>query len=113
MFAKKRGLGVLEMVKSLWVYKKLRNFRAGLEANISRLKRAFGLDRCTWQGWPGFRQYVWSAGGVLQCLGVGDVAAGALRLTHSGLSDPGEVCPKKEKIRPKGPAHGQFCSHSA
>jgi transposase, IS5 family len=61
MFAKKRGLGVLDMVKSLWVYKKLRNFRAGLEANISRLKRAFGLDRCNWQGWPGFRQYVWSA----------------------------------------------------
>jgi IS5 family transposase len=61
MFAKKRGLRVVEMVKSLWVYKKLRNFRAGLEANISRLKRAFGLDRCNWQGWPGFRQYVWSA----------------------------------------------------
>lgn len=61
MFAKKRGLGVLEMVKSLWVYKKLRNFRAGIEANISRLKRAFGLDRCNWQGWPGYRQYVWSA----------------------------------------------------
>jgi IS5 family transposase len=19
------------------------------------------LDRCNWQGWPGFRQYVWSA----------------------------------------------------
>ena len=61
MFAKKRGLGVLDMVKSLWVYKKLRNFRAGIEANISRLKRAFCLDRCNWQGWPGFRQYVWSA----------------------------------------------------
>jgi IS5 family transposase len=61
MFAKKRGLGVLEMVRSLWVYQKLRNFRAGIEANISRLKRAFGLDRCNWEGWPGFRQYVWSA----------------------------------------------------
>jgi IS5 family transposase len=61
MFAKKRGLGILDMVKSLWVYKKLRNFRAGIEANISRLKRVFGLDRCNWQGWPGFRQYVWSA----------------------------------------------------
>jgi len=60
MFAKKRGLGILDMVRSLWVYKKLRNFRAGIEANISRLKRAFGLDRCNWQGWPGFRQYVWS-----------------------------------------------------
>jgi IS5 family transposase len=61
MFAKRKGLAVLEMVKSNWVYKKLRNFRAGIEANISRLKRAFGFDRCSWTGWPGFRQYVWSA----------------------------------------------------
>lgn len=61
MFAKRKGLSVLEMVKSNWVYKKLRNFRAGIEANISRLKRAFGLDRCNWTGWTGFRQYIWSA----------------------------------------------------
>jgi IS5 family transposase len=61
MFAKKRGLGILAMVRSRWVYKKLRNFRAGIEANISRLKRRFGLDRSNWRGWPGFRQYVWSA----------------------------------------------------
>jgi IS5 family transposase len=60
-FARKRGLSVLDMVKSHWVFKKLRNFRAGIEANISRLKRAFGLARCTWSGWPGFKQYVWSA----------------------------------------------------
>ena len=51
----------MDMLKSLWVYQKLRNFRAGIEANISRLKRAFGLDRGNWTGWPGFRQYVWSA----------------------------------------------------
>jgi IS5 family transposase len=31
-FSKRRGLPVLEMVKSLWVYKKLKNFRAGIEA---------------------------------------------------------------------------------
>lgn len=61
MFAKRRGLSVLEMVKSNWVYKNLRNFRAGIEGNISRLKRAFGLDRCNWTGWTGFRQYIWSA----------------------------------------------------
>ena len=61
VFARKRGLSVLEMVKSHRVFKKLRNFRAGIEANISRLKRAFGLSRCTWSGWPGFKQYVWSA----------------------------------------------------
>jgi IS5 family transposase len=60
-FAKRRGLSVLEMVKSTWVYKKLRNFRAGIEANISVLKRAFGLTRCTWTGWGGFVKYVRSA----------------------------------------------------
>ena len=60
-FSKRRGLSVLEMVKSLWVYRKLKNFRAGIEANISRLKRAFGLSRCNWKEWEGFKQYVWSA----------------------------------------------------
>ncbi len=60
VFAKKRGLTVMDMAKSAWVYKMLRNFRAGIEAGISVLKRAFGLDRCTWSGWRGFKQYVWS-----------------------------------------------------
>ncbi len=61
VFAKKRGLSVLDMAKSTWVYKMLRNFRAGIEAGISVLKRAFGLDRCTWKGWEGFGRYVWSS----------------------------------------------------
>lgn len=61
VFAKKRGLSVLDMAKSNWVYKKLRNFRAGIEAGISTLKRAFGLDRCTWSGWEGFKQYILSS----------------------------------------------------
>lgn len=61
VFAKKRGLTVMEMAKSAWVYKMLRNFRAGIEAGISTLKRAFGLDRCPWSGWEGFRRYVWSS----------------------------------------------------
>jgi IS5 family transposase len=60
-FAKRKGLSVLEMVKSQWVYRKLRNFRAGIEAGISTLKRAFGLSRCTWTGWEGFCRYVGSA----------------------------------------------------
>jgi IS5 family transposase len=60
-FAKRKGLSVLDMVKSKWVYKQLKNFRAGIEANISRLKRSFGLSRCDWTGWVGFKQYVWSA----------------------------------------------------
>ena len=61
MFSKRRGLSVLDMVKSHWVYRRLRNFRAGIEASISWLKRTFGLARCTWKGWRSFEQYVWSA----------------------------------------------------
>jgi IS5 family transposase len=49
------------MVKSHWVYKQLRNFRAGIEAKISRLKRSFGPLDCDGTGWAGFKQYVWSA----------------------------------------------------
>ena len=61
MFSKKRGLRVLEMVKSSWVYKRLRNFRAGIEGIISFLKRCFGLGRCTWRGKESFRSYVWGS----------------------------------------------------
>lgn len=57
-FAKRRGLAVLDMVKSSWVYRKLKRFRAGIESIISLLKRAFGLDRCTWKGDTGFVAYV-------------------------------------------------------
>ncbi len=60
-FHKKRGLAIEDMVKSRWVYRKLRNFRAGIEANISCLKRAFGLARCTWRGLAHFKAYVWSS----------------------------------------------------
>jgi transposase, IS5 family len=57
-FSKKRGLGVLDMVKSHWVYRKLRNFRAGIESWISFLKRSFGLERASWRGDEGFARYV-------------------------------------------------------
>jgi transposase, IS5 family len=62
-FSKKRGLKVPDMVRSTWVYRKLRDFRAGIEGMISFLKRAFGLSRCTWRGEISFASYVWS--GVL------------------------------------------------
>jgi len=61
VFHKKRGLKVEEMAKSPWVYRKLRNFRAGIEAGISCLKRAYGLSRCTWKGLAHFKAYVWSS----------------------------------------------------
>jgi IS5 family transposase len=58
VFSKKCGLEVLDMAKSHWVYKRLRNFRAGIESWISFLKRCFGLERCTWRGEQGFARYV-------------------------------------------------------
>lgn len=60
-FSKHRGLEIDAMVKSAWVYKRLRDFRAGIEGNISFLKRIFGLDRCTWRSWSSFQSYVWGS----------------------------------------------------
>ena len=60
-FSKGRGLEISDMVKSSWVFKRLRDFRAGIEGNISFLKRIFGLDRCTWRSWSSFQSYVWGS----------------------------------------------------
>ena len=60
-FAKKRGLKEADMCRSKYVYKKLRRFRAGIEAGISWLKRSFGLTRCTWKGFRSFKCYVLSS----------------------------------------------------
>ena len=60
-FHKKCGIAIAEMVKSRWVYRRLRNFRAGIEAGISCFKRAYGAARCTWRGLDHFKAYVWSA----------------------------------------------------
>jgi len=60
-FHKKCGIAITEMVKSPWVYRRLRNFRAGIEAAISCFKRAYGATRCTWRGLDHFKAYIWSA----------------------------------------------------
>jgi transposase, IS5 family len=60
-FHKRGGLRIEDMVRSRWIYRKLRNFRAGIEAGISCLKRAYGLARCTWRGLERFKTYVWSS----------------------------------------------------
>jgi IS5 family transposase len=60
-FSKRVGLEIGAMVKSSWVYKRLRDFRAGIAGNISFLKRIFGLDRCTWKTWESFQSYVWAS----------------------------------------------------
>ena len=57
-FAKKGRLKVHQMVRSSWVYRQLRRFRAGIEGCISMLKRVFGVKRCSWKGWHHFQQYV-------------------------------------------------------
>lgn len=61
VFSKHLGLKVSEMARDRFTYRALRNFRAGIEATISTLKRAFGLDRCTWRGRDSFHAYAWSS----------------------------------------------------
>ena len=58
VFSKKCGLKVEDMVTQTWLFKKLRDFRAGIEGVISFLKRVFGLRRCSWRGQPSFASYV-------------------------------------------------------
>ena len=58
MFSKRVGLAISDMVKHSWIYKRLRDFRAGIEGVISFLKRAFGLRRCRFRGLRSFRSYV-------------------------------------------------------
>lgn len=60
-FSKRKGMEKEDMCRSINVYKGLRNFRAGIEAGISWLKRCFGLGRSAWKGLSSFKSYVWSA----------------------------------------------------
>jgi len=64
-FHKRCRLEVEDMVKSTWVYRQLRAFRAGIEGVISFLKRSFGLGRCLWRGFQSFQAYVQAS--VLAC----------------------------------------------
>ena len=61
VFQKKKGLTIEAMSSSKRVYKKLCDFRAGVESNVSELKRAYGLKRALWRGLEGFKACVWSA----------------------------------------------------
>ena len=64
-FSEARGLAIEEMTRSERVYRRMRNFRAGVESVISYLKRTFGLGCCTWRGEESFKAYV--HGSVLAC----------------------------------------------
>jgi IS5 family transposase len=57
-FNKKRGLEIHEMARGAWVFRRLRDFRSGIEGVISTLKRAFQLSRCAWRGLDSSKAYV-------------------------------------------------------
>lgn len=68
VFSKRRGIPVEQMARSAWVFRKLRDFRAGIEGNISTLKRVCGLDLCNWRGHEGFKSYVHCSIVAFNCL---------------------------------------------
>ena len=57
VFSKSPGIPISDMVKSSWAYRQLKRFRAGIESNISFLKRSFGWSRCTWRTLESFKAY--------------------------------------------------------
>lgn len=61
VFHKSLGIGFHEMGIKAKTLKKLKDFRAGIEGNISELKRRFGLSKSTWRGIDGFHAYIWSS----------------------------------------------------
>lgn len=60
-FNKAVGLSLHEMGLKRKTYEALRRFRAGVEGNISELKRAFGAAKATWKGLAGFKAYAWAS----------------------------------------------------
>ncbi len=61
VFHKPVGLSLQAMGVKQKTFDKLRHFRAGIEGNISELKRAFGAGKAKWKGLDGFNAFVWSA----------------------------------------------------
>jgi len=59
-FHKKNGIKLSAMGIKEKTLKKLRAFRAGIEGNISELKRAFGAGKAMWKGERGFHSFVWA-----------------------------------------------------
>ena len=60
VFHKPVGISLQAMGVKTKTFTELRNFRAGIEGNISELKRAFGAGKAIWKGIEGFKAYVWS-----------------------------------------------------
>jgi IS5 family transposase len=61
VFNKPVGLSFGDMGIKKKTFTTLKNFRAGIEGNISELKRAFGLSKAKWKGRDGFYAFVWAS----------------------------------------------------
>ena len=60
-FSKPVGLTLGDMGVKKKTFDALRHFRAGVEGNISEIKRAFCAGKATWKGHDGFKAFVWSS----------------------------------------------------
>jgi IS5 family transposase len=61
VFTKGKGITVDEMAGDKATFRALRNFRAGIEATISFLKRCVGWTRCAWRSFRSFAAYAWAS----------------------------------------------------
>lgn len=61
VFNKNVGLSYHDMGVKKKTYKALSDFRAGVEGNISELKRVYGAAKAKWKGLEGFQAFVWSS----------------------------------------------------
>lgn len=61
VFHKRVGISLQAMGVKSKTFKELRNFRAGVEGNISELKRVFGAGKARWKKRDGFCAFVWSS----------------------------------------------------
>lgn len=61
VFTKAKGINVDEMTSDEKTFRSLRNFRAGIEATISFLKRCVGWTRCAWRSLRSFTAYAWAS----------------------------------------------------
>ncbi|UQG56298.1 MULTISPECIES: ISNCY family transposase [unclassified Marinobacter] len=61
VFHKPVGVSLTAMGVKSKTFTALRHFRAGVEGNISELKRAFGATKAKWKGHDGFKAFVWAS----------------------------------------------------
>ncbi|WP_300498551.1 ISNCY family transposase [Marinobacter sp.] len=61
VFHKPVGVSLTAMGVKSKTFNALRHFRAGVEGNISELKRAFGAAKARWKGHDGFKAFVWAS----------------------------------------------------